>query len=109
MDKEKIEELLKIDIFQELGLSDLPEETRNILLDDMTRVIIQGILLRIFENLSPEKQTEFSELFDKVALGEVDSSAIIDFIQTEIPNFEDLLNEEIANYKSLLISNIKVE
>ncbi len=107
MDENKIEELLKVDLFEELNLQELSDDERRVLLEDMSKVIIQGILLKIVESLSLEKQNELTDLFNKAAVGEIEQEVLINFLYKEIPHLDDLIKEEIAHYKSLLISNLK--
>lgn len=104
MDKKKIEELLKVDLFEELGLNMLSLEERVGLAEDMGRVVVQGIWLKIVENLSPEKQEELDSL---LATSLEKPENIMAFLKKEIPKFDELVKEEIANYKSLLASSLK--
>jgi hypothetical protein len=100
--QKEIEEILKKDLFKELGLDDLSLEEKMGLAEDMGRIIIQGLWLRILENMSLEKQEELAQIVEK---GESEEE-IMNFLKKEVPNLEDLVKEEIAKYKSLLISEV---
>jgi hypothetical protein len=104
MDKEKIEELLKLNLFKELGLEDVEPEVKQTILDDAGYVITRGIWIKITESLSDEKQNELAELLKN---DPENADAITNFIKKEIPNYEDLAKEEVANYKSLLLARVK--
>lgn len=104
MDKKKIEEILKTDLFEELGLNMLSLEERVGLAEDMGRVVVQGIWLRIVENLSPEKQGELDSL---LATSLERPESVMAFLKKEIPKFDELVKEEIASYKKLLVGQHK--
>jgi len=101
LDKTKIEELLKVDLLKELGLDNsLDDESKMGILENMSLVLMYGIWIRLFESLSDEKQAEFSELLSK---NPNSVEAIAEFLKKEIPNYEDLIKEEIALYTCIKI------
>lgn len=99
LDKTKIEELLRTDMFKELGLESISYEERVELLDQMGKVVLEGIWVRILENLSDNDKIELEKLTD----GVVASEELITFLKGKIPNFEDIVKEEIASYKSIIL------
>lgn len=100
LEKTKIEELLQKDLLKELGLENLPAGDKLNFLEEMGKVVMQGIWLRILENLSEEDQDEF----DAFLATNTDDEAIMAFLTKKIPNLEDLIKEEVANYKALMLS-----
>lgn len=101
MDKTKVEELLNVDLLKELGLDTLDEDTKQGLIDDAGYVVIRGAWIKLFDALSDAKQEELSSLLD----GDPENTeAIIGFLKKEIPNYEDIIKESIANYKSILLA-----
>ena len=101
MDKKKIDELIKIDLFKELGLENIASEEKQSLIDDTMYVMIRGAWIKLFEALSPEKQVEFSNLLE----GDPENTEdIIGFLKKEIPNYDDIIKEEVANYTSILLA-----
>ena len=101
MDKTKIEELLKVDVLKELGLDDLDADSKQSLIDDAGYVMIRGAWIRLFEALSDAKQEELSKLLED---DPENTEAIIAFLKKELPNYDDLIKEEIASYKSILLA-----
>ncbi len=100
--KSEIEELIKTDIFTALNLNDLPLEEKMKLLEQIFEVVFKGIWLRVLENLSLENQ---EELENKILNNEFQTpQAFYDYLTTLIPNFDDLVKEEIANYKKVLLA-----
>ncbi len=101
MDKETIEKFLGMNLFKELGLEDIEPEIKQSILDDAAYVTTRGVWIRIMESLSDDKQTELSEMLKN---DPENTEAISSFIKKEIPNYEDLVKEEVATYKSLLLA-----
>lgn len=101
MDKDTIENILSTDLFKELGLEDVDPEIKQSILDDAAYVTTRGTWIRIMESLSEEKQTELSEILKN---DPENTELITKFIKTEVPNYEELVKEEIANYKSILLA-----
>ncbi|MEK7105039.1 MAG: DUF5663 domain-containing protein [Patescibacteria group bacterium] len=101
MNKEQIEKILGMNLFKELNLEDVEPEIKQTILDDATYVISRGIWIKIIENLSEEKQNQLAEMLQK----EPNNAEIVtEFIKKELPNYEDLIKEEVANYKSTLLA-----
>jgi hypothetical protein len=101
MDTKKIEELLKVDIIKELGLEGLDTESKQSIIDDAGYVMIRGAWIRLFEALSDAKQKELSDLLEE---DPENIEAIIGFLKKEVPHYEDLIKEEVASYKSILLA-----
>ena len=104
MDKDTIEKILSMNLFKELGLEDLEPEIKQSILDDAGYVITRGVWIKIMESLKDEKQTELSEMLKN---DPENAESVAKFIKTEIPNYEDLIKEEVANYKSTLLAKAK--
>lgn len=104
LDKEKVEEILKVDLFKELGIEDMPADQKIALAEQMFDVLLKSIMVGVLENLTPEKRDELSNLFDSA--GE-NPQAVTDFLEREVPDYEDIAKEEIAKYKKFLVSNME--
>jgi len=89
-------------IFNEMGLKDLPEEKKNQMLTNMISIIATRVSARILDLLEEDDQKTFEELIDKG-----DNSAIEKFLRKKIPNFEKIIAEESLLYKIQAISEIK--
>jgi hypothetical protein len=100
--KKEAENILNLDLFKELGLDSFSTDEKMGLMEEAAKVVIGQIWLRIAESLSPSKQKELDDL-----LLAGNQEGIEKFLKSEIPNLEELVKEEIASYKSLLISSIK--
>lgn len=96
-------ENLKLDLIKELGLDQLDEEKKQKTLEEMGEVIQQRVVMKIIDALDEEKQAEFSKLLE-VEEGQVLDEKVLDAFLTEnIPNLDQLISEEITEYKKDLI------
>ena len=85
---------LNLNLLQELGLNDLPAERKQQLAEKMTRVVEGRLTLQIKDALSEEDWQKFlqlSEMNDEVALV---------YLQQNIANFDLMVQETVAQYKS---------
>lgn len=79
--KEKILEELKLD-GEKLAMSN--------------KLIYQGLIVRVMPLLGGEDKDEFDKLLmEKIE----DEEAVLNFLESKIPDLDKLINEEIANFK----------
>lgn len=100
LDKTKIEELLQKDLFKELGLDGMPTEEKLGLAADISKVVMQGMFLKVMEHLKPEDRVEL----DKMTTGGAEPEVVQQFIESKIPNLEDVLKEAVAEYKEMMLA-----
>lgn len=98
MDKDTIQQ----NIIQELGLQGLPEETQIKLLTQMTESVLKRITVRVLEQLSEQDQEELDKL---QASG--DAEKVDQFLKAKIPNYEQMVQEVIAEFKEEMKGNIE--
>lgn len=99
MDSKKIESLLHVDLIKELHLDMLPTEERQKMLDEMSELIGRAIWLRILDNLNDEQVEKLNSLIDSGA----DHAHMTDFLKQNIPSIEDIIREEVAKYKEMMM------
>lgn len=99
MDKNKVESLLNVDLIKEFHLDGLPVEERQKILDEMSELISRAIWLRIMDNLNETQADELKKLLDDVS----DVSMVTNFLKTNIPSIEDIVREEVAKYKEMML------
>lgn len=100
MDNTKIRELLEKDLFKELGLDGMPTEEKLGLMADITKVVMQGMFLKVMERLAPEDRAEL----DTMTANGAEPEAVQQFIESKVPNLEDLLKEAVAEYKEMMLA-----
>lgn len=96
MDLKKNVQDAKIDLIKELGIDKLPKEKQEEMLVQMGEVLQQRIILRIVEEFPEDKKDELLKMFEekKDSPDEINS-----FIETNLPNAEELITDEIGVYK----------
>jgi len=93
--------ILQKNIISELNLEMLDDEKKVALLDKMSEVIQKRMTLKVLEKLSDSEQDEFEKIMDK------EPDKVSDFLQTKIPEFTNMLQEEIIKLKSEMIEKFK--
>ncbi|MFA6252023.1 MAG: hypothetical protein WCX74_01330 [Candidatus Paceibacterota bacterium] len=95
--KEKISIQCK-DIIQELNLENLSEDEQVEMISEMSDVVYEKIILKILEKLSDEDSVVLTNLLSAEKFDEA-----TDFINEKIPNFEEVMDEEITDFQDELI------
>jgi hypothetical protein len=80
-----------------LGIETLPDEQKLAIVDKVTTLVEKRLLVKIFESLDGLRQTEFSELLEKS-----DQAALQDFLGRNVPNMDQMAEQEIAQVKTEL-------
>lgn len=68
----------------------------------MIKTVWQMILVRILEILNDKQKDELYELMNSK-----DPEFVNNYLKSVIPDYDNLVKEEIAEYKKILISSIK--
>jgi len=92
--------ILEKDIIPELGLEHLSKDKQIALLDEMSKVVQKRITLRVLEEMPEEEKDEFERFLDNSS----EPEQISDFLQKVIPNFFEIVQEEIVKLKSEMIN-----
>ncbi len=97
-----LQDYFQKNLIAELGLADLPEDKKTEMILKIGNIIQQNILLRILSELSEKDKTEF----DKV-LAQGDDRKILAWLQAKLPNFDELVKDEVAKFKQTSISRMQ--
>ena len=95
-------DLINKNIIALLNLEQLPESQQAMLLDKMSGVINQRLLLRILESLGDELKQKFEDVMDKGEDAELE-----DFIIKNVPNFLDMLAKETLKLKTEVVDHLQ--
>lgn len=95
--KEKISIHCK-DIIRELNLEKLPEEEQVEMIEEMSDVVYEKIILRVLEKLSDEDSVSLTNLLNEEKFDEATN-----LINDKIPNFEQIIDEEVTDFQEELI------
>lgn len=91
------------EILRVFGLHDAPEEERVAFLQSASETILTDVVRRIEAALPEDKKEEFFQLFEKPATDEEMAA----FFKTYVPNFKELLVEELTRFKSKALAYAK--
>lgn len=93
-------EQIRAQIIQDLGISSLPEEAQNEIIESLGQNIIRRVTLEILKQIPEDKHEEFDDISQTG-----DQSQIMAFIETYIPNADEFIQtktqETIDEFKSL--------
>ncbi len=89
-------DLLNQNIIGLLGLESLPDEEKQAMLEKMTALIQKRLMLRVMDALSEEDAQKMAEM-------EKNPQEILAFIAEKMPNFEDVVKEEVVKLKEEML------
>src|SRR3954469_76598 len=89
--------LLADDLLNRMGLADLPEEEKQETLENILVTLDTRVANRVAEELSEEQINQFSQMADVEDPGE---QAIADWLKNNVPNYEQVLNEEAEKMRN---------
>ena len=89
-------ETIKQRMIQSLGLGALPPAEQDEALNRVGRILFQAVLMRAAEDLEESKQEELSRL---LGADQPDPQQLMAFLQTNVPDFETIMREEVARFK----------
>ncbi len=88
---------LSQDVIREWGLQSLKPEKQAEMADRIGRLMYQAVLVRALDILSDKEQTEFDLLLEEDS---TTPNEVLAFLQSKIPTFEQLANEERNKLKA---------
>lgn len=95
--------ILSKDIIKEWNLDALPTEEQAEAVERIGLILYQALLVKSLDILSEKEQDELDQLMDK---DETTSQAVLTFLESKIPTFQSLLNEEKENLKRDLLLTV---
>jgi len=91
-----IEELVDINLLEAFGLGDASEEQKREFTEKSTEVILERVVRRVADAMAPDARDKFYALF-KDGVGDDERWG---FIDKHIPNFEEIMLEELLKFKA---------
>lgn len=91
-----ITELLNVNLVRELGLDSLPQEKKEVLINQMTEVLESRLNLEVLSILSEDDKKELDKVLDS-------DGDMIAFLRSKIPNFDMMVAETVANLKKEIL------
>lgn len=90
----------KDNLMVQMGLQQLPDDKKAALLDSMSELVEQRVLLRLMNQLSDEDGKAFE------ALPKDDTETKIAFLQEHVPDVAAIMDEEIMAVRSDLVESV---
>ncbi len=100
--KSVIQQYLTLNLLEELGIDKWPPEERDSFLESFADIIHMKIVGRLIDSMTGDQQRELDELLAQNPSDTVLANSILKII----PDFETLVQEEIAIYKKQLLDDI---
>ncbi len=83
-------------ILPSLGLRDLPADKQEQMLLKIGDIIFKRVLIRAIDSMSEPTKAEYEKLLKTKS---ADAGAALDFFRAKLPNFDQLVTEEVAGFK----------
>jgi hypothetical protein len=84
------------DIIKEFGLEGLPAADQQAMIEQFSDVVMQAVFARALAALTEEQKDALNAVLAKDASN---PDIIMDFFMTNIPNFDGLIQEEVARIR----------
>lgn len=95
--------LFSDEILRAFGLHDAPDEAKAEFLQSASEAILTEVVKKIEAQLPEDRRNEFLQLFERPANDE----ELAMFFKTHVPNFKELLVEELTRFKREAIAHAK--
>jgi hypothetical protein len=101
-----MDKILQQNIIKDLGFDKLPQKDQEEALLSAGRVIFQAVLIRVLDILSEEEKEEFEKI---IAKNPEDQEKIMKFLNSKIPDLEEISREEITIFKKECLNLLKTK
>jgi len=89
-------------LIKEFGLESLSPEEQEDYIDQVGELVLQGVLIKSLSALSPEQALQLEAMIDAGK----EQEDILHFLQTSIPSFVNLVQDEVAVVKADLAAGM---
>ena len=96
--------ILQKNIIKDLGLDTLPEKEQEEALLIIGKIIFQSVLIRTMEELDEKSKNEFEKILSEKPN---DEEAILGFLQSKLPNLDEIVNDEVSKFKQESVDFMK--
>lgn len=98
-----VKKYLNVDLFDELHLGELSPEERVEFLGKFGEIINHRVTMRVAEELSDSQKEKLEAILEEPE----PDAMLANFLQTEVPHFQKIVEEEVASHKKQLIERFK--
>ena len=96
--------ILQKNIIKDLELDTLPEKEQEEALLSIGRIIFQSVIIRVMNELDKAGKDEFEKILTEKPN---DEEAIMSFLQSQLPNLNEIVNDEVAKFKQESVDFMK--
>lgn len=93
------DQILEADLLIELKLETLPDDNKASFLARMTDVAQKAVIKRVLDGLSEEQKTSLDQVLEHDNPEET-----VQFLQSNVPNYDDLAREELVRFKRAMLT-----
>lgn len=94
-------ELISKEIIDYCKIGSLPKEEQTEMVERLSRIVYQAILVKSLDILSENEQTALDSLLDD---DKTTANDVLNFLKSKIPTFDILLEDEKMNLKEDLLA-----
>jgi len=87
--------IVDIDLLAEIGMDKLPVEEQAAMMQEMGDSIMGAVMVRVVPMLDEASQKELDTLLE----GADDPQQLQDFLNAKVPEFQQIVTEEVENFK----------
>ncbi len=98
-DQASDDDIFDADLLIALGLETLPDEEKVAIIDKMTTTVQKAVVARLYDQMSEEQRAEMDRLVENPQ-----PEALSEFLNTNVPNFADLVKEETIKFKRAMLT-----
>lgn len=99
-----MDDILKQNIINDLGIGALPQEQQEEALVRIGNIIFQGVLARVLELMPENDKNEFEKLLAEKNSGQ---ETILNFLRLKVDNLDALVIEEVGKFKQESVDFMK--
>lgn len=96
--------ILQKNIIKDLGLDTLPGKEQEETLLSIGRIIFQSVLISVMDELDEAGNDEFEKILSEKPN---DEEAIFGFLQSKLPNLNEIINDEVSKFKQESVDFMK--
>lgn len=90
-----MQNIINKNIISELGIDLLPEAKQIEMLEQVGRIVFQGVLISALEIMDEKSKDEFEKVLDKG----VGADEVIEFLKLNLPNFNEIVEKQVVKIK----------
>lgn len=100
------QQLLDTDLLEAMGLADASDEARERVVNNIVTLVLKTAMLDIIDMLSEEKKNELATIVEQKG---AESQEVTEFLQNNVSNLAEILQNALVSVKRDLISRTQAK